>query len=482
GIQSRWRLAVAAAAAANPIDAFLAIHTNAANGAARGVSAFYLDVRTVHPGGVEHNDLGRDYATALRDTIRDRCHIQQRAVGTVTTLGGNADLQNTYDHFRAGGGGADPRAAAPAAPAWDHVVFPRRVPAALVEVAFHDNAEDAALLSRAWFRRLAGEAMAMATEARLRTAAATRADVVRLLTAAFGPTAHVGALAADAQPGGPDLAAHVLAATGEAGAAPGDGSIGAAADAVEAARRAFTRTMLAETLRDALAAAAGYPDGDARIATLVTAALLQDRALADLPRPGAPATRADAGTLVALAFGWAPATLATVLARPIGAPPAPLVAPLAGAPFGDRFVPRVEATELGARIRALQPEHLVRVTGIHLGDAARAPLPASGTPPHATVAPGTEVTFVAEVAGIIPRVLAGQGRVVVEDGQGFRHELPVQPQGRGRVATAPWAAAFPDTGAQGRVFTVRLVARHDTRGDLAIGSRELRVTSVPAAA
>ena len=181
--------------------------------------------------GAELCDPAARWAGGARAPPVTRRALTARAerAATPANRSGNGDLQGTFDHWEQNIGGSTsvwPRVRQAPAPAagWNHRTFPRTIPVSLVEVAFHDHADDSALLVRAWFRRRAGEAMALTVDEQLRdnAAAITRADLVRMLTECFGPTARVTALVADGTPIAGNVGAYVAAATGEPPAAVGD--------------------------------------------------------------------------------------------------------------------------------------------------------------------------------------------------------------------------------------------------------------------
>jgi hypothetical protein len=460
------------------------VHTNAGGG--RGASALYLDVEMSTVNAAEFNTMGLDFATRLRDRLVAHAHLQARGIISLRALNlprpaanrsGNGDLQNTFDHWEQNVGGSSsvwPRVRQAPVPAagWNHRTFPRTIPVALVEVAFHDHVEDAALLVRGWFRRLAGEAMALAVDQQLRDepAAISRADMVRMLTACFGATARVGALVADATPIGGDVGAYVAAATGEPPPAAA-ADLGSAVAAVEGARDAYTRQAVVTALRDALAMVAGYGAGAAAdIERFVAGSIVDDDAgMAALRRGARPPLRGEAAALIATALGWTPVNLATVETRNVGPrPQAPLIAPLAGAGAAERYLPRAEAADILARVATLAAEEIYRLTRLSLTLA-------DGTAID-RVRGGTRVAISAETAGVPWHSALADTRFVLSAAGGFSLEVPLVRRERGRLVSDTFE--YPASGVEPRVLHVIVRVRHGTRGDLDLGARDLRICTV----
>ena len=300
-------------ARAQPIDAFFAIHTN---GGGHGTEVLYLDIRPTAgspaPGAggyVEGNTLGLAFAQLVQAQLVARLGRRDRLVRTVTANGKSiGDLQSTYPHFRSGAGGAGALRALAANPAVPNPVpFPREIPVALAEVAFHDHADEGPLLATMWFRRRAGEAMAVAIEALLRSAArdVTREEVKALLTGVFGGTARVTGLAGGAGDAVADLDSDIEAVTGVAGAL-GGASLEDVVTEIERARNSYTRLELATALHNAVAEIAGYDTDDDEQAEEIArfvAGPIADGPLPDLARPARPPTRADAAGFAGRAIG-----------------------------------------------------------------------------------------------------------------------------------------------------------------------------------
>ena len=259
------------------IDLVVAQHTNAIGKTAapgqpapaentdarqRGLMVEYLDVfANIDNAGVlsvEGNSLGKALATRLHSRIGERLNIRQRGVhqmGPAVNAEGVRDLFDTYDHWAQG----DvpnlnvPRLDHQPPPAqvagWNQAVFVRggaalRIPVALAEHAFHDNRDDARLLGRAWFRRLAGEGAALAIDAQLQDAAGpvSNADVRAVLRRTFGDSEAVRKLLPAAGDATPALLAGALRAVGDPAAAqPAAAGPGDLANGAMLAARALSR-------------------------------------------------------------------------------------------------------------------------------------------------------------------------------------------------------------------------------------------------
>jgi hypothetical protein len=458
GIGTRWRLARQLAGGANPIDIFLAIHTNAdaGAGAARGVSTFYLDVNIAEGNNTEFNTMGRDFATSLRDQVVNHCHLHQRRVMSLRQHGGsgNADLERTFDYWRRNIGGSSPAwprvRNAPANPAvWQHRVFPRTIPVALVEVGFHNNAQDAALLSRAWFRRLAGEAMSFAVEEQLRAnnAAVTRADMVRLLQRTFGPTASIQALASDNNGMTANgIRDYTQSATGEIVNVAAS-NLGAAATAIETARDRYTRRILVEALRDAFAEVAGYSTGDAtEIERYITPCILSGGGIAALRRPDRPILRTEVATFIALAMVWSPANLRTVIGQQIDG--ITLMQQLNGADHPDKYLPGTEARELMTRIRTIDPVRLCSIIDLYIADEDHRKLGENaGERRKYTIHKESRIRLVAEMKGIPWKVdLSKTVQFSISKNSEFSQNLPGGERTSKRLSSAIWTASLPANG------------------------------------
>jgi hypothetical protein len=470
GAAARTQMANRLAGGADPIDIFLAIHTNALAGNSRGVTAIFLDVNVSTINNAEANRIGQEFATSLRDQLVAQCHLSRRDVLSLRTNGNPiGDLQNSFDYWSQNIGGPTalrPRVRnAPPAPAgWQHKTFPSTIPAALVEVAFHDNAEDAALLSRSWFRRKAGEAMSDAVEAQLRANpdAVTQASLVRMLQANFGPTAAVGrlpngnvALIADA------IRAAIQDTTGEV-VPVGGVNLNSAVTAIETARNAFTRRNYIEGLRDVFAEIAGYdPAAAAEIENFITRTILSGGTLAGLSRPAAPPTREQVGRWLAAAIGWRPVALATVLARQVGGQN--LMLPLAGAPHPDVYLPRVEAQHIFTLIRAVDPLQIYRPVKIFLANEHSTPLKVQdGRPPQVLLGAGQRIRIVVNTEGMPWQVTPDRSvQFSISNSSGFSQALPVELRELQSLSSRVWEVNLPTNG----IYQLAVAITHRTQAD-----------------
>ena len=515
-----------AAAAANPLDLYLAIHTNAVGG--RGTLALYLDVTTSSAVAAEANQLGLDFAQRLVREIAARCLTRNQGTRSVRVNGAtNRELQSTYEHwtrnprwdvfpdvdvaeatwrrFRDG-----PLPAVPAPPAvppmapppanppqpWINIQFPgggaaaRRIPVALAEVAAHDQADDANLLTREWFRRRAAEAMAIAVEEQLRanTAAISRDDMVRVLLGVFGPTPRIRRLVAGAAVITGDIARYVREATEPPPprgappppAVPDRGTLEEAVRAIEtvaivdvgAGRPAatYTRRNVVDAIIGVLNERCGYtgdaarriaPAAPPRIEYFVTRTVLAGDTLAQLTRPDHAPTRGDVGEMIALALGLQPATIASVIAaRPDGKI---LMSQLEGADHADKLVPRSEAEDVLALIAGLRPETFYVINDIVIADDDFVPLPSSGAGPRTyAIRKGTRVCFVANTRGTPWEIGDVDPRFVIERDGTKVIELISNTRTRDRLMSTGWDAAFPIPEGEEVTFTIGLTLQHRT--------------------
>lgn len=428
-------------AAAGTIDLIFASHTNASPpalaGRGRGTLVEYLNAEPAGGGAGEGNPLGLSLATHLRDRIVDRCHTGPGNVRTMLGVQGGpvGDLIRTFDHGQlenqaAGANSAQDRRVAdgpllpagtpvPAPPAaathiWRHNQFRDaggavvRVPVALSETAFHDNDEDAALLSRAWFRRLAGEAMAMGVEDQLRddATALTAAEVRAVLVRVLGDTPAVAALPRGGAAATPATVAAALHTVADPGAGtPGSARLSAVVDAALAAARSLTRASLVALIRDELRVIAGWEDTDEadRVAhpdandidRFVTSSITGG---APLARPGSAPTRAEAGALACTAIGLPDAGLRAAETVGVGSPAAPLLRPAPVAPGTSAFLGRVEAGLIAGRLHTLAPQDVHRVADAWLADAAWEPADISPAGVY-ELDPGTPLVVVFRTVG-----------------------------------------------------------------------------------
>lgn len=476
GITARRELAGALAGAADPMDIMLSVHTNAFNAVARGVSAFYLDVDVATGDNSEFNTFSEGYSTRLRDTLVNRCHMIHRNVLSVRAHGGgNSDLQNTFDYWTRNTGGSSatwPRVRNAPVPVagWAHRTFPATIPVSLVEVGFHDSPEDGGLLSRAWFRRTAAEALTMATEAQIRDVAApiTRSDAVRLLLASFGRTDPIVGLVDDDTQIDGDLGDYVQAATGAA-SAPAANDLDAAVIAIETARNAFTRSDLVGAITAALAEVAGYDAGDAgEIDAFVAALVLGGSGIAGLRRPHAAPTRQDAGRFVARGLGWTPENLETASTRAVDG--TILLPPLGGDPAGEAYLPRVESDGLVARLRAIPPERLYRVRELYLATEAGVRLPTAADGSYA-LRTGMRITLVAETDGV-PWAADPEALRFTVTGLTTPVDVPAAERLPGRLRSAAWE--YAEISNQSRTVGIAVSVVHAALGKRRLKSEQIR--------
>jgi hypothetical protein len=492
GVNARQRLGTILANRGT-LDVIFSVHTNA--GGARGGEVLFLDLRAT---GAEENTLGRGLATHVAVELRDRCHTVSAALPAVARSlsdnqgGGISDLQNTFDHWTDPTG---PLAHPPPAPQnstqrprrltaggpsppWQHRSFPGRARVALAEVAFHANAKDAALLSRAWFRRTAGEAMAFGIEQGLRdpwSPAALGAeprpfspdDLAALLAAAFGPTGPVRALPAGAGAiAAGAITAGVTAVTGEAIAA--GVTLDAAVSAIENARNLYSRERLLDALTGAFAGLAGYPANHADIDAFVTRRI---EPLGAAVRAAKPPTRAEAGAWVAAGAGLRPATLAKAIdVHPNGVV---LMEDLAGAAAPDRFVPRLEGEALVARIRRLRAQDVYRAVALLVADRFQDPLAPDSAGGY-SVAWDQEITILADTAGVGWNLALEDISFAIGDGKGFAQTLGATLRGPERLGSAVWRARLPRRAAE--PYTLSVSAKPPGSPDaLVLGSASVRI-------
>jgi N-acetylmuramoyl-L-alanine amidase len=483
----------------------------AENTAERGIMVEYLDVFAaggdVPPGQPmvaltgEGNQLGLGLATRLFTRMGERLNINRRRVarmGPAVNAEGVRDLFATYDHWALGPiehlntPRLDHRPNPVAG--WNHQVFqvpgaaaPLRIPVALAEHAFHDNRDDARLLRRSWFRRLAAEGAALAIDAQLQSAndAPTNAAVREVLRRTFGVTAPLRALPV-AGVATPASIGAALRAVGDAGAAnPAAAEPWIVATQAMTAARALSRRQLVERISDAVRTTAGWQANDAPstidlwIGRALTAGL-------DLDRPDQPATRDDAGTLACNAVGLTPAGIATAERVGVGAPAAPLVRPAAVARGQSAYLGPVEADALVARLATLTPGDLYKVADAYLADGSWSRL---DTPRGSTVYeldPATPLTVIFRTAGI-PWKTVGQtatnrgiddveiravagGRVV---------KLACMDRATRLVASATWFLDLPPGAGPTEVQLELWVRRRSAAQALRVGSKRVTISVRP---
>ena len=473
GVTARSNYARRLANGANPIDIYLAIHSNAGGG--RGVSTFWLDVATnAGPGAPEANALGRDFATKLRNELMNRCHLVRRGGGnqgvvSLTQLGrGIADLQNSFNHFTNNTGGSSstwPRSQVNPG-GWQHKPFPREIPVSLVEVGFHDHDVDSSLLSRAWFRRLAGEALSMAVEAQLRenNDPVFREDMVQLLLTSFGPTTAIRGLTSDNTPITPaEIVQYVRTATGEGPPQPAASTLEAAIGAITHAMNESSRLQLVVAVRDALAERAGYREGQdiEDIATFVEGALLDGKRVTDLTRPSAAPRRMEVWRFVTTALGWTPATLDAIIGRDLVA--TPLMSQLDGEDHPHKFFPNSEKDALVERIRAMEPQRLYVIEDLYVAtESSERITPDDNGQIHLRV--GDRVRFIAITRGVVWRKGTEDAQFQLRLDRSGTTQQPVtileETRERGRLTSQVWEVALPLGMAQ--AYRLSLTVLHAT--------------------
>jgi hypothetical protein len=541
-----------ALAQARDVDLIFAPHTNAvgttaapgaaapAEGNSRGMLIEHLNVET--QAGGEGNPMGLGLSTRALARMGERCSTQQRGVFRMNMLNPAVvgDLRDTFDHWvlrdanlpginqlrrrdppgpippgpgqpasvvaswnrlndPPGPAGPPPVPAPAPNRAWVREPFPTagpplEVPSSLAEVGFHDNREDAKLLGRAWFRRLAAEGTVLAMDAQLQasTAAVTNGDARTVLERAFGPTRAVTGLALGAA-GAAATAAAIRGALQAAAnpdpnlAAPPNATLGSLNAAVFDAARALPRSLLVALMRDALRAAAGWDAGDpaGEIVSWVAGPMTRG---APLERPAAPPTRAEAGALACRAVGLAGATLATAETQAVGAARTPLLRPAPGA--AERYFPRVEADALLARLGALAPGDVYRLVGAWLADARWQPLVAPAAYGFFELDVGTPVIVVVETGGaawktpnqLDPDPAARLGDVDIRvEAAGETRVLECASRDPLRATSRTWHVDLPPTEEPVDV-SVELWVHHAREGRERVGVMRLRVKvrAVPA--
>jgi hypothetical protein len=493
------------------IDLIFAQHTNAIgataapgqpapaeNPNARGLMVEYLDVfANISAAGVlsdEGNLLGLELATRLHTRIGERLNIHERGVqkmGPQVNAEGVRDLFDTYDHWAHGNVGGlatdrlDHRPPAPAG--WNHAAFERagvqlRIPVALAEHSFHDNRDDARLLGRAWFRRLAAEGAALAVDAQLQDAPAAPSndDVKVVLRRTFGETAAVRALAGAGIATTASIDAAVRAVGDPAAPASGGALPWIVAGAALGAARALSRQGLVDQMREIVRVTAGWDPADAAS----TIDLWVSRAITDglaLDRPDRPATRGDAGALACAAVGLPRAGIVTAETVGVGSPPAPLIRRAAVADGRTAFFGPVEADALLTRLAALRAKDIHQVSDAYLADGSWSRLDAPRGGDAYELDPGTPVTVIFRTAGVPWKTLhqdAMNGGVqdveIVIDTGGRRITLGCTNRATRVVASASWFVDLAPANDPIPV-TLELWAHHRTEGHLQVGNRRIKI-------
>jgi hypothetical protein len=278
-------------------------------------------------------------------------------------------------------------------------------------------------------------------------------------------------------PIGGDLADYVRDATGEVVPAAAN-NLSAAVDAIEEAARRYSRRDFVVELRDALGERCGYqPAAAQRIDQFVTTTILGGQTLADLRRPDAPVTRAEAGEMLALGLGLSPASLATAIGQqPHGHV---LMRQLDGRDHPDRLVAGIEGHDLALRVRALHPRDIYQVLSLELGDDAFRPLPAAGDRQRTyALRAGARITVVAATRGTPWEADLQDLRFAIRDQSGFSRELPGGMRARDRLGSTVWAAELPSSEDRPGLFTLSISLRHRTLGDVISTSADVRVVAL----
>jgi hypothetical protein len=484
GLDDRITLFRQLAARPAGVDAFVAIHTNGSDDlTVRGTLSLYLDIRqTVNdppppahnapsPNYQETNAIGLRFADLIADVTAAALRTRNRGPITLYANGNPVkELRDTVTHHRTGTAVQATRTTVAGA-GTAQVNFPRvrgrDIPIGYVEVAFHSNADDGALLARRWFRHAAAVALATATETMIgeHDEAITRDDLKALLGSVFGPTAAVAGLAdGDDRLAVADIQAAITTVTGQAVnlAQP---QLGLVVAAVESARDAATRRDLVERLSRTLAIVAGYDPNDPNQADGIARAALAPLlgaggaepapdavpAIGDLPRAGVAVTRADAAMFLAAGLGLRPVTLAAVT-RPIGQV---TLLPALAQEVPEAFVPGLMLDAAITEAGRLRPEDVWRPTAAQLTDSRQNPLPAP-----ARLVPGAQVRVVVDLAGTAWPGTASDVELVLTVGA-----IPVATVGCEQRTSARLVS---------RVWPVRMPAGLAGPQDVAVGLRVRR--------
>ena len=496
----------------------VALHTNAGGG--RGTMVEYLNAHPPKDPTDEGNPLGFGLATFLANEIHARTGIRlYRTDGVLTMFDVKGaypvrDLVDTYDHWALHAAGVpeqDQERVAPGEPDvpslatsdWKRHPFPsdtatsttpKRLPVALVELAFHDHPIEAKLLSRQWFRQRASEAVALAIDSMLRGIPGTisRDDVRAVLGRLYGQTAAVRALpagAVDVTDAGVAMVLRSLVADpadipGQAGIKPLS-TLGGLADEAVRAAKGLTRRQLADIVADAVRGPAGWEIGDPA-ATLERWVTEQVSGPEPLARPGDIPTRAEAGEFGCRAIGLAPAGLHLAQTKAVGSPAIPLVDPAPGA--ADAWFPRVAAELLFGRIRRMTPGEVHRVSRVTLADGGWRRLSPATRGDRYDLHEGTPVTLLIETAGV-PWKTAGQGVFpdladveIVVTAAGRSTTLACLRREPRRVVSGLWFPQLGPTPKKPADVTVELRLRHRVDGWLSAGTAtaQLNVLATPA--
>ena len=418
--------------------------------------------------------------------------LRTNNLGSVTVFANGhaiAELRHTVTHHRTGKAANATRTAA-AGVGTAPVNFPkvrgRDVPVGYIEVAFHTNANDGALLAQRWFRHAAGVALAKGTETMIgeHTEALSGDDVKALLRWVFGPTAAVTGLAGGAgRLAAADIERAIRDVTGQVVDIARPERL--VVEAIEAARNAATRLDLVQRLSPALATVAGYDVNDAGqnddVARAALAPLLRAAgaaepaanavpAIANLPRSGVALTRADIAMFLAAGLGLRPATLANVT-QPINT--VTLLTALAPAEIPAKHSCRSLVDAAITAAPGLRPEDVWRPFAVQVTDGRQNLLP---TPTQLVT--GAQVRFVVDLAGTAFRGTASDVELALTVGATPVATIPCEVRTPTRLVSKVWPVQLPAgvTGTRDVVVTVRArngarqVALHGVTVQLILGA------------
>ncbi len=491
-------------ATAGTVDLFLALHTDSFDTKTRGTTVEYLNVATA--AGIEGNPLGLAFGRRLSARLLERLRTGTRGVRTMNLLNTFVvgDLAGTFDHWRDGvGPGISQHRQDTAHAGWVHEPFPPgntvapftnwlRIPVALTEHSFHDNPDDAALLSRAWFRRLAAEGSAQAIDAQLQTdpAPVSNVYVKAVLRRTFGDT--------DVLRNRPDAGVATAATIGDAVRAVGDplaadpatADRAAVAGAALAAARALTRQGLVDLIRESVRTTAGWEAGDLQttIDSWVSRAITSG---GPLERPSDPVTRDDAAVFACAAVGRTPRSLVTAETAGPGNPaPPPLMRRAAVRADESAFFGRIEANALLAQLATLQAKDIHTVNDAFLVDGSWTRLGSGPTRDSYELDRGTPVTVLVRTSGVPWKTLNQNGtnggaqdvEIIVSSGGRQISSLTCATRTTLLVASSTWFVDLPPSAAPAEL-TLELWVHHRTAGRLLVGSKRLTllVRPLPAA-
>lgn len=498
----RLRAAVArrlAAQALRPIDIFLAPHTNGAGPAERSTYSLYLEVAVDENNAVNFNTVGRMFASRINAQLLSHCNIPAVRGGVRTMQAemseSDSDLVNTFDHYRLDDPAVDTVrerrvAARPAGvpvganngpgptpgTTWTYHPFPRRISVALPEAGYHTSAADAALNSRPWFRRLSGEAMAMAVAEQLGDETAREMDLADIMARTFGSTDAVRRLAAsDAALGAGAIVQPFQRVTGTA-VLPGNSTLADIAAAVSLAAAASTRQRFLTGLIARLRVIAGYQAADDEAVELFIAAAILNGPSAGLRRPAAPLTRADAASLLARGIGLAPASIDVVMNLRFGVGAGnPLLPVLHGGEVPGALLSRRDADAALDRVAALQPGDIYRAVEVMIADP-RGGRPQVSQPYRLTN--GQPVVLIARTAGAPFKAVASDVRFVITSSACFDSKVVGAARFSERLRSEIWDVGLPVSNAPVGV-QVEVSLRHPTAGWTRIGLQDLSIQVSP---